>query len=169
MSSQATLKPVPEQESIETGIADRDTIKLAKYLSNALADTYVLYLKTQGVHWNVVGPMFYGLHNLTEAQYQDLAEAVDALAERIRAIGHIAPSSFGEFAELSNLESMPTRMSAEELIAALVEDNQSIADRLRKSVNAADEINDVYTADMLTARIGVHEEAAWMLRSLLAD
>lgn len=168
MTTQPALQPKIEKASVDTGIADRDTGKLAKYLSNALADTYILYLQTQGAHWNVVGPLFYSLHKLTEDQYQDLAGAIDNIAERIRAIGHIAPSSFPEFAQLSVLESEPTTHSAEQLVERLVNGNQAIADRLRKSVAAANEVDDVYTADLLTARIGAHEEAAWMLRSVLA-
>ncbi|MGF1461566.1 MAG: Dps family protein [Maricaulaceae bacterium] len=169
MSSHAALKPEPNVETIDTGIAHRDTSKLAKYLSNALADSYVLYLQTQGVHWNVVGPAFYSVHQLTEAQYEDLAEAIDKIAERIRALGHIAPSSFREFTDLTVLDNEPTDQSAAALIKRLVHMNQAVADRLRKSVAAAEEVEDVFTADLLTARIGVHEEAAWMLRSLAAE
>ena len=168
MSAQAAFKPKVEHQKIETGIDERDTSKLAKYLSNALADTYILYLQTQGAHWNVVGPAFFGVHKMTEEQYEDLSGAIDEIAERIRAIGHVAPSSFAEFEQLSILESVPTDKSAGDLITRLVDSNQKIADRLRKSVAAAEEVEDVFTADLLTARIGKHEEAAWMLRSLLA-
>ena len=138
-------------------------------MSPALADTYILYLQTQGVHWNVVGPTFYGVHNLTETQYEDLAGAIDELAERIRALGHISPSSFDEFAKLSDLVSVPTNKSAGELVEMLVDSNEKAARRIRRSVQTAESAEDVYTADLLTARIGVHEKAAWMLRSLLAD
>ncbi len=167
MTTHAAFKPKVSEQRVEAGIEDRDTSKLAKYLSNALADSYILYLQTQGTHWNVVGPSFYGVHKLTETQYEDLAAAIDAIAERIRALGHIAPSSFSEFTELSSLDSQPTTESAADLIGRLVESNEIVADRMRKSVAAADEVNDVFTADLLTARIGAHEEAAWMLRSLL--
>lgn len=169
MATQAALKPKPHKEDVGTGLKRQDTAKLAKYLSNALADTYILYLKTQGTHWNVVGPLFYGLHKLTEEQYQSLAEAVDNIAERIRAIGHIAPSSFSEFEELSIVKSTAMRDSAADLITMLIDDNRAIADRLRKAVIAASEVDDVSTADLLTKRIGIHEEAAWMLRSLITE
>lgn len=169
MIEQAALQPKIEKEEIETGIANRDTGTLAKHLSYALADSYILYLQTQGAHWNVVGPTFYTLHKLTEEQYEDLADAIDTIAERIRALGEIAPSSFSEFVTLSTLESEPATSSAKQLITMLVNSNQAVADRMRKSVAEAEKANDVYTADLLTARIGAHKEAAWMLRSLLAS
>ncbi|MEQ9125633.1 MAG: DNA starvation/stationary phase protection protein, partial [Alphaproteobacteria bacterium] len=106
MTAQSAFRPKPETETVEAGIRPNDTGELAQRLSEALADTYILYLQTQGAHWNVVGPTFYGVHNLTETQYEDLAVAIDEIAERIRAIGHISPSSFGEFAELSDLASV---------------------------------------------------------------
>ena len=169
MSKSQALKSKVAATSIDSGLDVRDTEELAGHLSNALADSYLLYLETQGVHWNVVGPLFYGLHKLTEEQYVDLAGAIDEIAERIRAIGHIAPSSFGEFAKHSVLESEPTTQSAEALVKRLVEHNQSVAARMRRAVAAAEEVEDVYTADLITARIGAHEEAAWMLRSVLAS
>ncbi|SLN62445.1 Dps family protein [Oceanibacterium hippocampi] len=169
MSKQAVLQAKPGKVKVKTGIPERDTGKLATCLSRSLADTYILYLKTQGTHWNAVGPLFYGLHNLTEAQYEDLAAAIDDIAERIRAIGHVAPSSFAEFEKFSELKSEATQKSAENLVRQLVADNQAVAERLRHSVQAAEEIDDVYTADLLTARIGAHEQAAWMLRSILAE
>ena len=162
------LKPKPHEETIGSGIADRDTGKLARYLSHAIADTYILYLQTQGAHWNVVGPLFYSLHKLTDKQYKALAKATDSIAERIRAIGHVAPASFKEFEELSILTSAPVASSAEKMLQDLVTANEKIADRMRRAVAAAEEVDDVYTADMLIARVGAHEEAAWMLRSLLA-
>lgn len=168
MNDIAVLNAKVQEESVATGLGDKDTVKLARYLSNALADSYVLYLKTQGVHWNVVGPMFLGLHNLTETQYQALALANDDLAERIRALGQIAPASFAEFEELTVLDTSPPHSSSAEMVATLSDDNEAVARRLRKAVLAAQEIDDVYTADLLTRRIGAHEEAAWMLRAVLA-
>lgn len=169
MSERAILDVQVHEESVATGLNDKDTAKLARYLSNALADTYVLYLKTQGVHWNVVGPMFIGLHTLTERQYQELAAAIDELAERGRAIGHVAPASFSEFEELTVLDPSPLREGSAAMIEALSNDHEAVARRLRKAVLAAQEIEDVYTADLLTRRIGAHEEAAWMLRSVVAE
>ena len=156
------------EENIDTGISENKIEALTEHLSRALADSYVLYLQTQGVHWNGVGPAFYSVHKLTEEQYEDLADAIDEIAERIRALGQTAPSSFGEFAEISVLESEPQKENVGAMLERLIDSNQAVASRLREAVEAAEEVKDVFTADMLTARIGVHEQAAWMLRSLNA-
>ncbi len=166
MSTATILKSKADVSNVETGIEAKDRKVLADGLSVALADTYLLYLKTQGTHWNVVGPLFYGLHKLTEEQYEDLADAIDAIAERIRAIGYPAPASFGEFSEISGIKENREIDDAETMVRHLVQDNETIAKSLREVVQKADEMDDVYTADLLTARIGEHEESAWMLRSL---
>lgn len=166
---QTALKPRVDVEEMGTGVREKATEKLAEYLSNALADTYVLYNNTQGVHWNVVGPTFYSVHKLTEEHYEDMAEAIDNIAERIRALGHPAPSTFGDFEERAVLKNRPATAAAAKLVDALVEDHKAIADRMRRAVAAAEEVQDVYTADLLIARIGAHEEAAWMLRALAAE
>ncbi len=153
---------------VNTGIEGKDRKELAASLGRALAETYVLYLKTQGFHWNVVGPMFYGMHKLSEAQYQDLAVAVDDLAERIRALGHPAPATFVKFLELSQIKEMAGAPSAEESIRALVSDHETISRTFRDAVQVADDDDDIVTADMLTDRIKFHEKAAWMLRSTLS-
>ncbi|MGF1606773.1 MAG: Dps family protein [Rhodothalassiaceae bacterium] len=160
------LSPKPETKPVRSGIDPEDTKALATHLSQALADSYVLYLKTQATHWNVVGPMFYSVHNLTEEQYEDLQEAVDDIAERIRAIGHLAPGCFSEFTERSIVDSVPMKAEARDMIETLAKDNVAVAKRMREAVRKAEEMEDVYTADLLTARIGAHEEAAWMLRAL---
>ncbi|MFC4290980.1 Dps family protein [Sphingorhabdus arenilitoris] len=160
------LKAVSKNAKVDTGISDEDRKEIAGKLEEALADSYILYLKTLGVHWNVVGPAFYSLHKLTEEQYNDLHAAIDAIAERIRSLGQIAPASFGEFAKTSELESAAIPKSADKMVEALIADNEAIAKRLRDSVEIADGFGDVFTADMLTARIGQHEENVWMLRSM---
>jgi starvation-inducible DNA-binding protein len=165
--AQTSLKAKPKIEKIDTGMAQRDTKAVAAKLSEALADSFVLYVKTLGVHWNIVGPTFYSMHKLTEAQYEDLDDAIDEIAERIRALGHPAPASFGDYAKLSQLDSTSTLASAEEMLTSLILDNQMIARRLREAVATADDVDDVFTADMLTSRIGKHEQNAWMLRAVL--
>ncbi|MBT2189004.1 Dps family protein [Sphingobium nicotianae] len=160
------LQSKPEDVSTDTGLARADTDAVAEELANALADSFSLYLKTLGVHWNVVGSNFYGLHKLTETQYLDLGTAIDALAERIRALGHIAPAAFGDYADRSVVESKATIATAEAMIQALVKDNEAVARRLRKAVGLAAVADDVFTADMLTARIGQHEQNVWMLRAI---
>ncbi len=168
MEHGTVLDATIQNEDIDTGIETKDISILATALENALADSYVLYLQTQGVHWNVVGPAFYSVHKLTEEQYEDLAKSIDEIAERIRALGQTAPSSFGEFAKIAILSSKPQKQSAAQMIESLIENNEKIALRLRKAVAVAEDVEDVFTADMLTARIGAHEQAAWMLRSLNA-
>ncbi len=162
----ASLQAKPRETSVDTGIARAGTDAVADELSNALADSFSLYLKTLGVHWNIVGPSFFGMHKLTEAQYIDMGTAIDEIAERIRALGHIAPAAFGDFAERSVVESKTTIASAEDMLKALIKDNEAIARRLRKAVGVADDAGDVFTADMLTARIGKHEQNVWMLRAV---
>lgn len=162
----AALQAKPKETSVDTGIEAKGNQAIADALADALADSFSLYLKTLGVHWNIVGPSFFGLHKLTEAQYEDLGAAVDALAERLRALGHLAPAAFGDYANRSVVESKSTIATAEDMIKALISDNEAVARRLRKAVGVADKADDVFTADMLTARIGKHEENVWMLRSV---
>lgn len=164
--SDSSLKAKPKEVAFNTGIERANTDEIAEKLGDALADSFTLYLKTLGVHWNIVGASFYGLHKLTEAQYEDLAAATDALAERIRALGHIAPASYGDYSQRSVVESNATVLSAEGMLQALIKDNEAIARRLREAVAVADAADDVFTADMLTARIGKHEENVWMLRAV---
>jgi len=164
----AALQAKPKETTSQTGIAREGNDAVAQMLGDALADSFSLYLKTLGVHCNIVGPSFFGLHKLTEAQYQDLGAAIDAIAERIRALGHLAPAAFGDYAERSVVESKTTIATADQMIKALIRDNEAVARRLRKAVAAADEAEDVFTADMLTARIGKHEENVWMLKAVTA-
>jgi starvation-inducible DNA-binding protein len=153
---------------VDTGIKSEDRKELAQVVGRALAETYVLYAKTQGFHWNVVGPLFYGLHKLTEEQYQELAEAVDELAERIRALGHPSPASLAEFLKLSAVKESTRIPTVEDAIRELVADHEIICRTFREAFSEADDCNDQATADMLTDRLKAHEKMAWMLRSLLA-
>ena len=166
MSTAQVLKARVRAENPHTGIDAGDAKQLSDGLSRSLAETYVLYLKTQGCHWNVVGPLFYGLHKLTEEQYQDLAKATDAIAERIRALGHPAPASFSEFLKLSAVDEMTGRRNAQDMVTTLIADHETVARTFRDLVALAEKANDVVTADLLTDRIHVHEKAAWMLRSI---
>lgn len=166
MTTARVLKAMVRTEKPRTGIEPGDAKTLAEGLSRSLGATYVLYVKTQGFHWNVVGPLFYGLHKLTEEQYGDLAEATDALAERIRALGHPAPASFAEFLRLSPIDEATDHKSAEDMVTELVADHETCARTLRELVAIADEAGDAVTSDLLADRIHGHEEAAWMLRSI---
>jgi starvation-inducible DNA-binding protein len=167
MASEVLNAKSPEV-NIESGIERKDREQLAQKLSKSLADTYTLYLKTQGFHWNVAGPMFYSLHKMTEEQYQDLFEAVDEIAERIRAIGFPAPASYTQFSELTDIKESTSVPTAEEMVQQLAQDNETCARHMRAAALEADKVDDIFTNDMLTARIGQHEENTWMLRALLA-
>ena len=150
----------------DIGLSDADRQRVAESLSRALADTYTLYLKTQNFHWNVTGPQFRTLHLMFEEQYTDLAEAVDEIAERIRALGAVAPGSFSQFSKLSSIQEATTVPSAQDMIRQLVSDNEAADCTLRETANIAEEVNDIVTADLVTQRMAVHEKAAWMMRSV---
>ncbi|HSJ35668.1 MAG TPA: Dps family protein [Acidimicrobiia bacterium] len=150
---------------VDTGIADGDRKELAEELSALLADTYTLYIKTHGFHWNVSGPMFRSLHLMFEEQYIELAEAVDVIAERIRALGHPAPGSYGEFARLATVKDEDGVLEAMEMVRRLVDAHEAIVRTARRLVEKAESAGDVATADLATQRIDIHEKTAWMLRA----
>jgi len=152
---------------IDIGIAEKKREDLASGLSRVLADTYTLYLKSHNFHWNVTGPMFQTLHLMFEAQYSELALAVDLLAERIRALGLPAPGTFKTFAKLSAIKEDDGVPKAEDMIRLLVEGHETVARTARKVFRVADSANDQPTCDLLTQRLQVHEKTAWMLRSLV--
>jgi starvation-inducible DNA-binding protein len=143
------------------------SLTIAQSLSHLLADTYLLYLKTQNFHWNVEGRLFYGLHNLLEEQYKTLAIAIDDIAERIRVLGLSAPGSFQQFLELSSLQEATGLASAEEMISQLATDHQTLSEKLKGVLHQAEQSHDVSTAELLSGRIRSHEKQAWMLSSIL--
>ena len=140
--------------------------EIANGLSQVLADTYSVYLKTQNYHWNVKGPLFHTLHAMFEVQYTELAVAIDEIAERIRALGEPAPGSFSEFGRLSNIKEETGLPGAEEMISNLVEDQSTIVLTCKNVFPLVQQANDEPTADLLIRRMQVHEKTAWMLRSL---
>lgn len=153
---------------IDIGISDKDRAAVVGELSRTLADTYTLYLMTHNFHWNVTGPMFSTLHQLFMTQYTETWQALDAIAERIRALGHYAPGTYAEYARLSSIREPESVPSAEDMLRQLVAGNEAVAKTARKAFKCADAVNDQPTADLLTQRLDVHEKNAWMLRSLLA-
>jgi len=153
---------------IDIGIEENDRREIAQGLSKLLADTYTLYLKTHNFHWNVTGPMFQTLHTMFEQQYNELALAVDLIAERIRALGFPAPGTYKEFANLSSIREEEGVPSAEDMIRKLVEGQEAVVRTARSIFPAVERSHDEPTADLLTQRMQVHEKTAWMLRSLLA-
>lgn len=132
-------------------------------LEVALADTYALYLKTQNYHWHVTGPRFKSLHELFEMQYQELADAVDAIAERIRIKGHKAPATFTEFNQLKTIKDGDSSLSANQMVTELAKDNSSLVNDLNQAIKIAQAENDEGTINLLSERIAYHEKAHWML------
>jgi starvation-inducible DNA-binding protein len=154
--------------AIDIGIPEQNRLAIADGLSRLLADTYTLYLKTHNFHWNVTGPMFNTLHLMFETQYTELATAVDEIAERIRALGVAAPGSYVQFADRTNIAEETGAPAAEEMIAQLVKDQETVARTARSVFPLADEAGDEPTADLLTQRMQIHEKTAWMLRSMIS-
>lgn len=152
---------------INIGIKEKDRKAIAKGLSHLLADSYTLYLKTHNFHWNVEGPMFNTLHLMFEAQYTELALAIDLIAERIRALGFPAPGSYKEFAAMTSIKEETGPLTAEEMIRSLVEGQEAVTRTARKIFDVVDKASDEPSADLLTQRMQLHEKTAWMLRSLL--
>ncbi len=154
---------------LNIGIDPTRREELVGQLSKLLADSYTLYLKTHNFHWNVTGPMFQTLHLMFEQQYNELALAVDLVAERIRSLGHPAPASYAAFGRLSSVPDTDGVPKALEMVTILVADHETVIRTARLVVKAAEEAGDQATADLGTQRLQIHEKTAWMLRSLLEE
>jgi starvation-inducible DNA-binding protein len=152
---------------IDIGISEASRKEIADGISRVLADSYILYVKTHNFHWNVTGPLFNTLHTMFEQQYTELAEAVDEIAERIRALGFPAPGSYKQFIELSSIEEETGVPDAEDMIRQLVQGQEAVARTARQVLPVAAEVSDEPTVDLLTQRMQIHEKNAWMLRSML--
>src|SRR5690606_153670 len=152
---------------IDIGIPEAQRKKIAEGLSRLLADTYTLYFKTHGFHWNVTGPMFNTLHLMFEEQYNELWAAVDLIAERIRSLGVYAPGSYQQIAKLSSIKEESKVPSAEEMLRQLVAGHEAVVRTAREVFPVAEKANDESTCDLLTQRMQLHEKTAWMLRSML--
>ncbi len=156
-----------KKQKINIGISEKDRASIANGLSKLLADTYTLYLKTHNFHWNVTGPQFQTLHTMFEGQYNELALAVDAIAERIRSLGFKAPGSYAEFSKLTSIKESTGNLSADKMIEELVSGQEQVAKTARGIFSLAEKASDEPTADLLTQRLQIHEKTAWMLRSML--
>ena len=155
--------------SIDIGISADEREKIAQGLSALLADSYTLYLMTHNFHWNVTGPQFNSLHLMFMGQYTEQWNALDMIAERIRALGHPAPGTYKEFVKLASIKEVEGVPKATDMIRHLVAAQEATARTARKLFPVVDAANDQPTADLLTQRLEVHEKTAWMLRSLLED
>lgn len=156
-----------EKMEINIGISEEHRKAIAEGLSKVLADSYMLYLRTHNYHWNVTGELFHSLHEQFEEQYTELAEAVDEVAERIRALGYKAPGTFKEFQELTSLEESTEEPEALEMVRRLAVGNEQVIRTAREALKPANEAEDEATLDLLTQRLTVHSKTAWMLRSHL--
>ncbi len=152
---------------MDIGIDDKTRAKIADGLAHLLADSYSLYLKTHGFHWNVTGPMFNTLHLMFMDQYTELWNALDPIAERIRALGFPAPASYAQFAKLVSIREEAGVPNAMDMVRQLIEGQEAVVRTARGMFPAVDKAGDEPTADLLTQRMQVHEKNAWMLRSLL--
>ena len=152
---------------IDTGMDAKDRAKIADGLSRLLADNYTLYLKTHNFHWNVTGPMFNTLHLMFETQYNELWTAVDAVAERIRALGFHAPGTYSELARLTSIEEVGGVPAALDMVSYLVKGHEAVTRTARAAFRLTDAAADESSSDMLTQRLQIHEKTAWMLRSML--
>lgn len=153
--------------NIQDGISENSRNEIANSLAKVLADSYSLYLKTHNFHWNVTGPMFSTLHLMFETHYVELATAVDLIAERIRALGFIAPGTYSEFAKLSNVKEHAGDIDSNMMIRYLIEAHEIVIKTSRAVLPIAEEANDQVTLDLVTQRLQIHEKTVWMLRSLV--
>jgi len=153
--------------AMDTGISGKDRLAISGGLSRLLADTYVLYLKTHNFHWNVEGPMFQTLHQMFMVQYTEAWNAIDPIAERIRALGHYAPGSYKQYVKLASVKEADGVPKAQQMVRQLIEGQETVARTARSVLPLAEKANDQTTLDLLTQRLDIHEKNAWMLRSLL--
>lgn len=157
------------KSNINIGISDKDRKKIAEGLSHMLADTYTLYLKTHNFHWNVTGPMFQTLHLMFMTQYNEIWMAVDLVAERIRGLGFPAPGTYKELSALTSIKDSDGVPKAKDMIRQLVDGQEAVVRTARALLPVAEKAGDQPTVDLLSARMMVHEQNAWMLRSLLEE
>ena len=161
------MTTVASAPPIDIGIPEAERHRIAEGLSALLADSYTLYLMTHNFHWNVTGPQFNSLHAMFMGQYTEQWNAIDVIAERIRAVGFPAPGTYGEFARLTSIREPEGVPDANEMVRQLVVAQEATARTARNLFPVVNAARDQPTADVLTQRINVHEKTAWMLRSLL--
>ncbi len=150
-----------------TGPTAKDRKAVAEGLAKLLADTYAVYLKTHGYHWNVRGPNFSQLHTLFMAQYTEMWTAIDEVAERIRALGELAPQGYGAFGNLSSIKDGDPSRNAEEMLNDLIASQETLIGTLYAILPAAQEAGDEVSASLISDRLTAHEKHVWMLRSSL--
>jgi starvation-inducible DNA-binding protein len=152
---------------VNIGIDEGKRKLVAEGLSKLLADSYTLYLKTHNYHWNVTGPHFQTLHAMFETHYDELAIAVDDIAERIRALGKFAPGTYREFAALSTIKESEGVPDWKSMVSDLTDGHEAVIRTCREVLPTAQEAEDESSVALISDRMRVHEKTAWMLRSVL--
>lgn len=150
---------------MEIGMSKEQRATVSGGLSKLLADMYVLYIQTQNFHYNIHGPEFYSLHKLSEKFYQEMAEAVDEVAERIRTLGFFVEATMGSFLKLTSIQEDAGLHPKIKFIEQLIKSFEIVICEARKIAEQAEKNNDPGTVDLLGRRIAFYEKAAWMLRS----
>lgn len=153
--------------AIDIGISAEKREKITQGLSALLADSYTVYLMAHNFHWNVTGPQFNTLHQMFMTLYTEQWNALDTIAERIRALGYPAPGTYKEFVKRASIKEVEGVPNANDMVRHLVAAQEATARTARKLFPLVEDANDQPTADLLTQRLEIHEKNAWMLRSLL--
>ena len=170
MAKTATvLKPEAHESRMNTGLSKEYREDMAENLSEILGATYKLTIKSHIYHWNVVGPLFRSLHLLTEEHYGALFEATDTIAERIRAIGFLAPEKMGDITGFAPDARSIATLTAEDMVKDLIQEHEAAVRSMRQAGEKAGDAGDLVTEDMLTARLTFHEKALWMLRATIGE
>lgn len=168
-STAKILEAHSHSDNPDIGLSKAYLKDMSEKLTAILADTYKLTIKSHIYHWNVVGPLFKPLHELTEAHYEALFEAADIVAERIRALGQLAPVDMGAASSFAPAKGDTSQDTATSMVRDLIRDHEKSVKLMREAATAADEAGDFVTADMLTDRLTFHEKALWMLRAIVAS
>jgi starvation-inducible DNA-binding protein len=168
-ATNAPLQSRPSPAKLNNGLVDAYRKAMAKALTDVLSATYRLTIKSHIYHWNVTGPLFKPLHDLTEEHYDALFAAADVIAERIRSLGHLAPVKVNDAADFAPKAGSAENGTAEEMVEDLINDHESAARAMRKAIGEAEEGDDAVTADMLTGFMAFHEKAVWMLRATISQ
>lgn len=164
-----SLKPKAQSENVKTGLDENYRDEMSQKLSDVLAAAYSLTIKSQIYHWNVVGPLFKPIHEITEEHYNDLFAAIDVIAERIRSLGHLAPNQQKLVAAMTEENETGDKIIPQKMIEDLISSHEKIARMMREAAGDAAEASDMVTEDMLTERLAFHEQSIWMLRAIVTD
>jgi starvation-inducible DNA-binding protein len=164
----SAIKPLTVKlHAVKSSAAKKTENALFNALSSCLANSYMLYLKTQNYHWNVTGPSFHSLHTMFQAQYEDLALAIDSTAERIRALGFKAYGSFAQYSKITTIKEGNENFSSQEMVRDLLNSQAEIVKSFEKALAEAQKIKDEPTINLIVDRIEIHQKNAWMLSSSL--